>query len=167
MKCRVCLAPLKCVIQMQTWLHKSPLMYFINICSSPPHLSPSSNSTPSGNRQHHIWQLLFLNCILNCECSLYCVLLHNTLICVCAHTVILARLSTHFTPAHPGPIVPLWLMLISILLGGAGSRWGKWEGNKCRCAWPGITSKCTLQSITVWSGGTGTLTMQHWQSSSI
>lgn len=52
---------------MQTWLHKSPLMYFINICSSPPHLSWSSKPIPGGshwNRQHHIWQLLFLYCIL-------------------------------------------------------------------------------------------------------
>lgn len=115
---------------MQTWLHKSPLMYFINICSSPPHLSWSSKPIPSGshwNRQHHIWQLLFLYCILNRECSLYCVLLHNTLICVCAHTVILARQSNHFTLAHPGPIVPLWLMLISTRLGGAGSWWWKWR----------------------------------------
>lgn len=84
-------------------------MCFISICSSASHLSPSSNPIPCRshwNRLHHMWRLLFLPSILNRECSLYCVLLHITLIRACAHTVILEQYAPQSTRFHSGASRP-------------------------------------------------------------
>lgn len=129
---------------MQTWLHNNLLMNFINICSSALHLSWSSNPIPSGSqwkRQHHMWQLLFLHSILNWECSLYCVLLHNTLIRVCAHTVILEQYAPQSTRFHSGTSRPHCARLIDANLRPSWrSRFvvvGKvrWEGMLICIAW--------------------------------
>lgn len=73
-----------------------------------------------------MWRLLFLHSILKRECSLCCVLLHITLIRVCAHTVILEQYTPQSTRFHSGTSRPHCAPLIDANLhpsfGGVGSR---------------------------------------------
>jgi len=98
----------KCIIQIQSC--KKLLIHFINTCrSNMPHLSWSSNSIPSGahwNKQHHMCWVLFLDGILNFECSLCCVLLHIAVIWLCAHTVILKQYAPQSARFQSGTSMP-------------------------------------------------------------